>query len=229
MKTKTFFSMSLLCIATCHPLFTNVSSVKAQANNPNNVNHTESGWMGWEHWNQKDPDLNYGFNPQDAEAFLNLEKVCFGEVNTPRVQKQMADNYWYRKNNSLQYSSYGEIQIGCWNNGRFKSHITIAVNRNNPQSLPYQPPDPANPYPVNPNLCRQVQTPVKDGLVIRSGPSLSSPQIGGVTNGDTITLTNYPPNSVFVDGYNWIQIQAPVRGWISHGRRGDKGNLILCR
>jgi Bacterial SH3 domain len=78
------------------------------------------------------------------------------------------------------------------------------------------------------DLCRKVSNP-PDGLIIRSGASTTSSQVGGVGRGATVTLTTAPP-TVKSDAAKrkWVEISAPKAGWISNGFPGDSGHLVMC-
>jgi hypothetical protein len=78
------------------------------------------------------------------------------------------------------------------------------------------------------DLCRKVGNP-PDGLIIRSNPSTTSAQVGGVGKGSTVTLTTAPP-TVRSDAAKrkWVEISAPKAGWISNGFPGDSGHLVMC-
>ena len=85
------------------------------------------------------------------------------------------------------------------------------------------------PTPTTPSttagLCRLVRSPIGGGLAIRSTPSGAS--VGGVANGQTITLIN-PPVTRLDGGRQWLQISAPSAGWVSNGQPGSSGNLGNC-
>jgi hypothetical protein len=78
------------------------------------------------------------------------------------------------------------------------------------------------------DLCRRVANP-PEGLLIRSQPSPSSGQVGGVGKGSTVTLTTSPA-TVKSDstGRKWVEISAPKAGWVSNGYPGQAGHLIMC-
>ncbi len=74
-------------------------------------------------------------------------------------------------------------------------------------------------------ICRLVRSPIGGGLAIRSTPSGAS--IGGVANGQTVTLVN-PIVTRLDGGRQWLQISAPSAGWVSNGQPGSSGNLGNC-
>lgn len=219
--------------------------VKANPMDPNGLNNIpETGWSSWQRWdNMNASDLRFGLSPKDTTALMSLENLCFGQVETPYTERKKAENYWYRINSQLINTSAGEIQIGCWENGRFRSTVTLTARRMSrtgemppvaaaPQTEPVSQTyanSPASAVARADDRCRRVQTPVKEGLAIRSQPTANAAWMGGVGNGDTVTVSTNPATIVTVDGRNWVEIESPVRGWVTNGKIGDKGNLILCK
>ena len=78
------------------------------------------------------------------------------------------------------------------------------------------------------SLCRQVFRERLDGLVIYDRPSSYSNAIGGLAVNQQVTLAPNFVNIVGDDGQNWIEIVAPVRGYISNGFSGGPSNLVYC-
>ncbi|MBD1935068.1 MULTISPECIES: SH3 domain-containing protein [Cyanophyceae] len=76
-----------------------------------------------------------------------------------------------------------------------------------------------NPPPVQPSsLCRVVTYRGSEGLAIRSGPNKTGTRVGGIRLGDRVTLAKSPPDLTYdSDRRAWVQITAPVAGWISYG------------
>jgi hypothetical protein len=213
--------------------------VKADPMDPNGLNNIpETGWSSWQRWdNMNASDLRFGQSKKDTTALMSLENLCFGEIETPYTEKKKAENYWYRINAQLINTSAGEIQIGCWESGRFRTTVTLTARRmSHTGEMPPTATEPPK-EPVSPTAevsgaderCRRVLAPVKEGLAIRSQPTTNSAWIGGVGNGDTVTITTNPATIVTVDGRNWVAIESPARGWVTNGKIGDKGNLVLCK
>ncbi len=73
--------------------------------------------------------------------------------------------------------------------------------------------------------CRLVRSPIGGGLAIRSAPNGST--IGGVANGQTVTLAD-PPVTRVEAGRQWVQITRPINGFVSNGQPGSQGNLTGC-
>lgn len=86
-------------------------------------------------------------------------------------------------------------------------------------------PTPTTPPTSTAGICRLVRSPIGGGLAIRSTPSGAS--IGGVANGQTVTLVN-PIVTRLDGGRQWLQITAPSAGWVSNGQPGSSGNLGNC-
>ncbi|MGK7928559.1 MAG: hypothetical protein AB4290_25545 [Spirulina sp.] len=95
---------------------------------------------------------------------------------------------------------------------------------------PRQPqPQPSPSAPVTPALTNLREGSCRMAIVdlaIRSRPNAETgSEIGSVKQGATATLTG--KTSSDRDGRLWLQISAPIRGWISGGRSGGS-NVILC-
>ena len=96
-----------------------------------------------------------------------------------------------------------------------------------PKNLSPQVPCPAAPPPADRR--RQGLNP-PEGLVIRDKPSISGRLVGGVGKGQTVTLTNSPPNrSTDSSGRIWVEISQPTSGWVSNGYPNNPSNLIYCK
>ncbi len=228
MKTQNILNLLPTIFITLLIITGNIN-LKAEAKNPNEANNNtaERGWSLWQNWDKlKNTNIDFGISTNDIKSGIKLEKTCFPETAEADIQKKKSQNYWYRISNSLESTGKGEIEYGCWENGRFKSTITIAAIIASVASTPANIEQPLN---TKNDRCRRVQTPSKQGLVIRSAPSINSPQIGGVDKGETIILTSNPATIRTVKGRNWVAIESPVMGWIANGQPGDKGNLILCK
>lgn len=87
---------------------------------------------------------------------------------------------------------------------------------------------PQNPVGLPGNLsCRQVDRQAAPrGVVVRASPSTTSARVGGVPTGNQVFLVpNYRliPDLDNGERRNWVQIAAPVQGFIS------AGTLVMCR
>lgn len=78
------------------------------------------------------------------------------------------------------------------------------------------------------DLCRRVVRPPQ-GLVIRREPTTASAQVGSLAYLARVTLTTIPATVKQVDNRDWVEISAPVRGWVSNGLNSEpKSNLAYC-
>lgn len=84
-------------------------------------------------------------------------------------------------------------------------------------------PDPAPPAPKPTNLCRQVT--IVQGLVVRDQPSIEGKIVGSVAHRQQVTLKS--DAVTVVDKRSWVEITAPVKGWVSSGVGGG-ANLGEC-
>lgn len=78
------------------------------------------------------------------------------------------------------------------------------------------------------DLCRQVYRDRTEGLVIYQEPSPYAFAIGGVGANQQVLLVPDFVNLVGPDNQNWIQISAPVPGYVSNGYTGGQSNLVYC-
>jgi len=76
------------------------------------------------------------------------------------------------------------------------------------------------------SLCRKVTAP--QGLVVREKPSLTSRQVGSAPLNSQITLVEAANVLQASDGRLWVEISAPVRGYISNGYANNESNLATC-
>jgi len=73
------------------------------------------------------------------------------------------------------------------------------------------------------NICRKV-TP-KQGLAVRQNPDPKSPRVGGVATNTQVTLSQSATSVKASDGRVWIQITAPVKGYVAAGYPNNEANL----
>jgi hypothetical protein len=82
--------------------------------------------------------------------------------------------------------------------------------------------------PPTKELCRQVIRPTQ-GLLIRREPTTTSAQVGSVAYLGRVTLTTSPATTRKVNNRDWVEISAPVRGWVSNGLDTQPySNLAFC-
>ena len=77
-------------------------------------------------------------------------------------------------------------------------------------------------------LCRRVARPTQ-GLLIRRGPNVRSALVGKVAYQAQVTLTTNPPTTRRADNRDWVEISAPVKGWVSNSLLTEpESNLAFC-
>lgn len=79
------------------------------------------------------------------------------------------------------------------------------------------------------NLCRTVSA--REGLAIRERPDPNSARVGGVAFNRQVTLAAGDTGVLGVpgpDGRFWVEITAPVRGYVTKGFPNSQSNLIRC-
>lgn len=139
-------------------------------------------------------------------GFLDFENACTTAAGVPNDQI----NYWFRLSNSVERIGTGTVEYGCWLNGRFAhTHSSTAVKSN-----------------LENVTCLRVNSPNRNGLIIRSEPGNNSRQVG-IANGRTVRPGSFPASIVEQNGENWIAITSPREGWVSDGTN-SQGNLRLC-
>ncbi|HBW56532.1 MAG TPA: SH3 domain-containing protein [Oscillatoriales bacterium UBA8482] len=94
-----------------------------------------------------------------------------------------------------------------------------------------------HPKPTTPNsetqiaqsrssLCRVIGE--QQGLAVHSRPTPTSPVVGGVGFKTEVTLANNSGGTRGPDGRTWVEISAPIKGYISNGFPDRSGNLQDC-
>ncbi len=82
--------------------------------------------------------------------------------------------------------------------------------------------------PPNKELCRRVLRPT-EGLTIRRDATSISAVVGGVPVLGQVTLTTNPATVKRAENRDWVQISAPVNGWVSNGLATESvSNLGTC-
>ncbi len=76
------------------------------------------------------------------------------------------------------------------------------------------------------SLCRIIGEP--QGLAVHARPTPTSPVVGGVGFKTEVTLANNSGGTRGPDGRTWVEISAPVKGYISNSFPDGKGNLLEC-
>lgn len=75
------------------------------------------------------------------------------------------------------------------------------------------------------SFCRRTLAP--SGLIIRQGPNPTSAQVGFVPFNEQVTLVQGFQGIQGPDGRQWVEIAAPMRGYVSNGY-GNTSNLVYC-
>lgn len=76
------------------------------------------------------------------------------------------------------------------------------------------------------SLCRVIGE--QQGLAVHSRPTPTSPVVGGVGFKTEVTLANNSGGTRGPDGRTWVEITAPIKGYISNGFPDRSGNLQDC-
>lgn len=191
--------------------------VSANIGDPNGVtNRPEKGWSLWQPWDKiKTANFEIGLSNMDLGGMMEFENACFGQVGAPDAEKRKSEAYWFRVSNNVDRYGTGTVQIGCWQDGKFKLTQSVTALKNG--------------LTFSDVYCRKVQVEKDDGLVIRAEPGVNSRVVGRLKNGQNIELTNVPPEIKTADERNWLKIKSPLEGWVSNGMPGSKGNLQFCK
>ena len=191
--------------------------LKAQADigDPNGPdNQPQAGWTQWQRWDKlTDANIDFGLSNTALGAGLELQNLCFGEVDTPNTDKKKQETYWWRLTSDLNQIGSGQIEYGCWINNQFKgTNIEIAYS-----------------IAWGPVPCWRVNPSVKNGLIIRQEPTANSRRLGVVKSGHIAKGDFFPTMVTASDNRNWIPIESPRKGWISTGKVGVNENVSLCK
>ncbi|MBD1879979.1 SH3 domain-containing protein [Coleofasciculus sp. FACHB-T130] len=135
--------------------------------------------------------------------------------------------------------SAGFIAISAPVTGYVQARDLTTCSGVNPTPRPTPSPTPTpNPTPSpNPtptpttSLCRVITYKGAEGMAVRTAPGKNGTRVGGVKLGDRVTLRTSPPPFTFdAERRAWVQITAPVAGWISYGfPSSNSTNLGTCR
>ncbi|MFM7906356.1 MAG: SH3 domain-containing protein [Microcystis sp.] len=196
----------------------NFFSIKTQAEigDPNgSTNQPQTGWTLWQRWDKlTDANIDFGFSNMDLGAGLELQELCFGEVDTPNAEKKQQETYWWRLDNEINQIGSGNIQYGCWINGQFKGINTATAYNTSLGTVP----------------CLRVNPSVKNGLIIYEDSTTNSHPLGIVKSGQIVQGESFPL-IIFTtnDNLNWVAIKSPKEGWILTGKTGINENVSLCK
>ncbi|MFM7794115.1 MAG: SH3 domain-containing protein, partial [Microcystis panniformis] len=179
------------------------------------TNQPQTGWTLWQRWDKlTDANIDFGFSNMDLGAGLELQQLCFGEVDTPNAEKKQQETYWWRLDNDINQIGSGKIQYGCWINGQFKGTNTVTAYNTSLGNVP----------------CLRVNPSVKNGLIIYEDSTTNSRPLGIVKSGQIVQGESFPL-IIFTtnDNLNWVAIKSPQAGWILTGKTGINENVSLCK
>jgi hypothetical protein len=167
------------------------------------------GWSLWfEDAQREAADFDAGFSNLELGGYMEFEAFCQQQTGLKPDEVE----YWFRLNNSLQQIGTGQVEFGCWRNQKFVHRFaSTAVRRS-----------------LNTVTCLLVDSPVGNGLVVRSQPGFNSQRLGVVANNTKVEPVSYPALIVNENNRDWLKITAPIAGWISNGAATSHGNLRLC-
>jgi hypothetical protein len=205
MKLHKFLALSSLMMVN---LFTPVVG-SAQETNPNGIdNKPQPGWSLWKPREEaKNADYDAGFSNMELGGYLDFEYACKTQAGNQENQLQ----YWFRLSNSVQRIGTGEVESGCWLNGKFLHTYNIPAIK-----LSYGSVD-----------CLQVTNP--QGVTIYSEPDNKSKRLAKLSQGKRVNPGSYPASIINKEDSNWIAIETPVKGWVDDGKFVSEGNFKLCR
>lgn len=185
------------------------AAVDLTATTPNSAS-LKPGWGAWRPRAEVETaQFSAGFSNSELGGYLDFQAVCAETTKLPEAQLPI----WFRLSNLVAQIGTGEVEFGCWVNGKLSHTI---VNR----AVRTDVPD------VN---CLRVNADRGQGLTIRREANARSRLVGVVANGKTVNPGTMPADIVAENGRNWLRIQAPVAGWVSVGLVGEHPNLSLCR
>jgi Bacterial SH3 domain len=196
----TALSIALLTIALVS------SPASAATGDPNGaINRPQPGWSLWLPRSQAaQAGFNAGFSNAEYGGLLEFEGAC-------RSAGVGEAAYWVRLTNTVNRIGTGRAEYGCWQNGQFVQTYSLTAIVSN--------------QTVN---CLTVRAISNSGLNIRAEPSTRSRILRTVRNGSRVTPSAFPAVIQFSEDRNWVEIQSPIKGWVSDDRPTSVGNLTRC-
>ncbi|WP_179228293.1 SH3 domain-containing protein [Leptolyngbya ohadii] len=182
----------------------------ANQTDPNGIyNAPQPGWGLWFPRSQiEGANIRSGASNIELGGFLAFENAC------TQAGAGAESDYWFRVTPSTYSMGTGKVEFGCWQNGKFAQTYSRTAALNDGSVY-----------------CLVVGTQVGNGLNIRAEPSTRSRIVGTVRNGSRIEPSSFPAIIRENEGRNWVQIESPVRGWVSDGSSSNpnnRGNLTVC-
>lgn len=171
---------------------------------------TDPKWGPWQPSSERrQVNIDSGFSNMQLGGYMEFQAACQRDTGLPESEIE----YWFRLSHLLGQIGTGEVQTGCWYQGRFLHTNTGPAIRTD--------------IPIVECL-RVALSPEWNGLNIRSDAGVDASLVGFVPNGQTVKLDSYPASIIERDGRYWIAIAQPVAGWVSNDQPGGNGNLRLC-
>ncbi len=191
-------------------LSTPVLANPSQSQNYRSINTIpEPGWTVWRPKSEiPKADFSSGFSNLELGGYMDFENACTQDSGVPKEEI----SYWFRLTHSLNRIGTGKVEYGCWVKGRFLHKFPSTAIKSSLKNV----------------TCLRVNSPIGNGLVIRSQPQRNSSRLGVVANGQTVTPDGFPPVILGGKPRNWVAITAPIKGWVSDGSPTSRGNLRLC-
>lgn len=181
-------------------------TVQALPNNPNQAAKPEPGWGPWRPQSELEKaGIAAGFSNMELGGFLDFQNACSEATGLPMD----AFPNWFRTNQLINQIGTGEIEYGCWHNGKFVNTMTsTAVNANL----------------ENVECLRVTANPV----TVHADADPKSRRRRTLRKGARVNPGTFPALVSQVNNQYWVRIDKPVQGWILQGTVGQTGNLSLC-
>ncbi|MEA5462995.1 hypothetical protein [Leptothoe sp. PORK10 BA2] len=180
------------------------------AQSPTPADLTTPGWGSWRPQSeQATANIDAGFSNQELGGFMEMEFACQQSTGLDNN----AVDYWFRPSRLVALIGTGEVEYGCWHNGRFLHTFRSTATRSDISGVD----------------CLRVNSEVGNGLIIRKDSTITSQRLGVVANGGTVTPNSYPAIVHNQEERDWLAIEQPMEGWISIGQSPSGFiNLSLC-
>jgi Bacterial SH3 domain len=206
MRYRLVYRLITLLIVLLMPALVAAPAIAAVGDPNGASNRPQPGWSLWLTRSQAaQANFNAGFSNSEYGGLLDFQAAC------QAAGAGEAANQWVRLTNSVARIGTGRAEYGCWQNGRFAHTYSLSAIVNN--------------QTVN---CLTVRAIGSNGLNIRAEPSTRSRILRTVRNGSRLTPSAFPAIIRTNEGRNWVEIQAPLRGWVSDDRPTSAGNLTRC-
>jgi hypothetical protein len=208
MRSFILFSV-FLASALLMPVSTqNPGWAQARGIDPNQVDPPSRGWGEWQPIESaSQASFNSGFSTTETNGMRELQALCASVAGQP------IDTFpnWFRLSALLDQIGTGQVEYGCWIDGRFAYTIINTAVRSDLGNV------------------EQLIADVGEGnnLVVYAEPTVDASAIGLVENGEIVTPSSFPALVVQNENRNWVYLTAPFEGWILQGAIGGQSNLRL--